>query len=99
MVIDKNTNRLGRNNFYVMFFFALYTFKLKKKISFCQLHSLYFALLTQFFGNKLDWNGMASEQSSVPSLPFLPCVLLCLVWHTSGKKLEHVMLNKRFGVS
>ena len=52
MVIDKNTNRLGRHNFYVSFFFALYMFKLKKKIfSFCRLHNLYFALLTQFFGN------------------------------------------------
>ena len=27
MVIDKNTNRLGRHNFYVSFFFALYMFK------------------------------------------------------------------------
>ena len=51
MVIDKNTNRLGRHNFYVSFFFALYMFKLKKIFSFCRLHNLYFALLTQFFGN------------------------------------------------
>ena len=27
MVIDKNTNRLGRHNFYASFFFALYMFK------------------------------------------------------------------------
>ena len=33
MVIDKNTNRLGRHNFYVSFSFALYMFKLKKKYS------------------------------------------------------------------
>ena len=52
MVIDKNANRLGRHKNYVSFFFALYTFKLKKKMfNFCRLYNLYFALLTQFFRN------------------------------------------------
>ena len=51
MVIVKNTNRLGRHNFYVSFFFALYMFKLKRIFSLCRLHNLYFALLTQFYGN------------------------------------------------
>ena len=37
MVIDKNTNRLGRHNFFVMFFFALYMFKLKKNSVFVNI--------------------------------------------------------------
>lgn len=73
-----------------MLFFALYMFKLKKKFSFCRLHNLYFVLLTQFFGN--NWTPeTVSEQSSVPSLPLLPRILLFLVWHTSGTQLEHAM--------
>ena len=36
IVIDKNTKRLGRHNFY-SFFFALYMFKLKKIIQFLSI--------------------------------------------------------------
>ena len=47
MVIDKNTNRLGRHNFSLPC-----TCSTKKNLSsLCRLHNLYFALLTQFFGN------------------------------------------------
>ena len=45
------------------------------------------------------WCKGISEQSSVPSLPFLSSILLCLVWHASDTQLEHATLNKRFGVS
>ena len=99
MVIDKNTNRLGRHNFYVSFFFALYMFKLKKIFSFCRLHNLYFALLTQFFGNIRTPKQFGVKVFQNSPLPFLPSILLCLVWHASDTQLEHATLNKRFGVS